>query len=110
MGGSTHVTSPKTISAQIPGVRGSCRFRPNGGPILVRELGQRLGFSELMRQHLTDARGKNTQAPLAEGAHLAARWPLVSGVQDYGCERAGGVYTARVKLPIWKSRKNGGVP
>jgi hypothetical protein len=32
----------------------------------VRELDERLGFSELIQQHLTDSRGKNTQLPLAD--------------------------------------------
>ena len=35
--------------------------------ILVRELDERLGFSELIGQHLTDLRrGKNTQLPMAD--------------------------------------------
>jgi hypothetical protein len=34
--------------------------------ILVRELDERLGLSELVQQHLTDPRGKNTQLPLAD--------------------------------------------
>lgn len=39
----------------------------DGGLILVRELDGRLGFSELIGQHLTDSRrGKNTQLPLAD--------------------------------------------
>ena len=38
----------------------------DGGLILVRELDERLGFSELMEQYLTDSRGKNTQLPLAD--------------------------------------------
>ena len=32
----------------------------------MRELDERLGFSELIEQHLTDPRGKNTQLPLAD--------------------------------------------
>jgi len=32
----------------------------------VRELDERLGFSELIQQHLTDPRGKNTQLLLAD--------------------------------------------
>ncbi len=35
---------------------------PKGG---MRELDERLGFGELIGQHLTDSRGKNTQLPLA---------------------------------------------
>ena len=38
----------------------------NGGLILVRELDERLGLSELIDPHLTDPRGKNTQLPLAD--------------------------------------------
>ena len=41
------------------------RVASGGGLILVRELDERLGFSELIEQHLTDSRGKNTQLPLA---------------------------------------------
>jgi len=37
----------------------------DGGLILVRELDKRLGFSELIGQHLTDSRAK-TQSPLAD--------------------------------------------
>ncbi len=32
--------------------------------ILVRELDERLGLGELIQQHLTDSRRKNTQLPL----------------------------------------------
>ncbi len=42
------------------------RVTSDGGVILVRELDERLGFSELIEQHLTDLRGKNTQLPLAD--------------------------------------------
>jgi len=42
------------------------RVTSDGGLILVRELDERLGFSELIEQHLTDPRGKNTQLPLAD--------------------------------------------
>jgi Transposase DDE domain group 1 len=43
------------------------RVTSDGGLILVRELDERLGFSELIAQHLTDSRrGKNTQLPLAD--------------------------------------------
>jgi hypothetical protein len=39
----------------------------DGGLILVRELDERLGFSQLIEQHLSDPRrGKNTQFPLAD--------------------------------------------
>jgi hypothetical protein len=43
------------------------RVTSDGGLILVRELDERLGFGELITQHLTDSRrGKNTQLPLAD--------------------------------------------
>ena len=42
------------------------RVTSDGGLILLRELDERLGFSELIGQHLTDSRGKNTQLPLAD--------------------------------------------
>ncbi len=42
------------------------RVTSDGGLILVRELDERLGFSELIDQHLTDSQGKNTQLPLAD--------------------------------------------
>ena len=42
------------------------RVTSDGGLVLVRELDERLGFSELIGQHLVDCRGKNTQLPLAD--------------------------------------------
>ena len=42
------------------------RVTSDGGLVLVRELDERLGFSELLGQHLSDSRGKNTQLPLAD--------------------------------------------
>src|ERR1019366_4684087 len=42
------------------------RVTSDGGLILVRELDERLGLSELIEQHLSDSRGKNTQLPLAD--------------------------------------------
>ena len=43
------------------------RVTSDGGLILVRDLDERLGFGELITQHLTDSRrGKNTQLPLAD--------------------------------------------
>ena len=41
------------------------RVTSDGGLILVRELDERLGFRELIEQHLTDPRGTNTRLPLA---------------------------------------------
>ena len=43
------------------------RITSDGGLIPVRELDERLGFGELITQHLTDSRrGKNTQLPLGD--------------------------------------------
>jgi len=42
------------------------RVTSDGGLILVRELDERLGFGELIAQHLTDPRGTNTRLPLPD--------------------------------------------
>jgi hypothetical protein len=43
------------------------RVTSDGGLILVRELDKRLGFGELIEEHLIDSRrGKNTQFPFAD--------------------------------------------
>src|SRR5664280_2064247 len=42
------------------------RVTSDGGLVLVRELDERLGFSDLIARHLTDFRAKNTQLPLAD--------------------------------------------
>ena len=43
------------------------RVTSDGGLILVRELDERLGVSELTGRHLVDSRqGRNTQFPLAD--------------------------------------------
>ena len=42
------------------------RVTSDGGLILVRELDKRLGFGELIEQHLNDRRGTNTRLPLAD--------------------------------------------
>jgi Transposase DDE domain group 1 len=42
------------------------RVTSDRGLVLVRELDERLGFSDLIARHLTDSRAKNTQLPLAD--------------------------------------------
>jgi len=42
------------------------RVTAEGGLVLVRVLDERLEFSDLIARHLTDARAKNTQLPLAD--------------------------------------------
>jgi hypothetical protein len=57
------------------------RVTSDGGLILVRELNERLGFGNLIAQHLTDSRcGKKTQLPLADPAErddspFTGGWP-----------------------------------
>jgi hypothetical protein len=53
-------------SSRKVGFQGS-RVTSDGGLLVVGELDERLGFGELIEQHLTDSRrGKNTQFPLAD--------------------------------------------
>ena len=42
------------------------RVTSDGGLILVRELDEHLGLSQLIEQHLTDPRGTNSRLPLAD--------------------------------------------
>ncbi len=42
------------------------RVTSDGGLLLVRELDERLGLSEVTAEHLTDSHGKNTQLPMAD--------------------------------------------
>jgi hypothetical protein len=57
------------------------RVTSYGGLILVRELDERLGFGELITQHLNDTRrGKNTQLPLAD----LFRQAVYSRIAGYG--------------------------
>jgi Transposase DDE domain group 1 len=42
------------------------RITSDGGLVLVRELDERLGLSELIGEHLTDRRGLNSRFPLAD--------------------------------------------
>lgn len=54
----------------------------DGGLILVRELDERLGFGELIEQHLTDPRrGKNTQFPLADLPRQSV-YSRIAGYED----------------------------
>lgn len=42
------------------------RVTSDGGLILVRELDEHLGMSQLIAEHLTDLRGTNTRLPVAD--------------------------------------------
>ncbi len=55
-----------TFNASLKVAFHGSKVTSNGGLILVRELDERLGFSELIEQHLTDTRAKNTRLPLAD--------------------------------------------
>jgi hypothetical protein len=64
------------------------RVTSDGGLILVRELDERLGFSQLIEQHLRDPRrGKNTQFPLADLLRQSV-YSRLAGYEDVNdCER-----------------------
>jgi hypothetical protein len=55
------------------------RVTSDGGLILVRELDEHLGMSQLIEQHWADSRGKNTQFPLAD----LLRQPVYSRLAGY---------------------------
>ena len=58
------------------------RVTSDGGLILVRELDERLGFGELIAEHLTDSRrGKNTQLPLADLLRQSV-YSRIAGYED----------------------------
>ena len=58
------------------------RVTSDGGLILVRELDERLGFGDLIAQHLTDTRrGKNTQLPLADLLRQSV-YSRIAGYED----------------------------
>ena len=58
------------------------RVTSDGGLILLRELDERLGFGELITQHLTDSRrGKNTQLPLADLLRQSV-YSRIAGYED----------------------------
>jgi len=62
------------LKIEFQGSRGTS----DGGLILVRELDERLGFSDLIAQHLTDPRGTNTQFPLADLGRQSVYWAHLS--------------------------------
>jgi Transposase DDE domain group 1 len=67
MGEQHHEPSQLSFNSSLRVNFQGSRVTSDGGLILVRELDERLGFSELIAQHLTDPRrGKNTQLPLAD--------------------------------------------
>ena len=58
------------------------RVTSDGGLILVRELDERLGFGDLIAQHLTDSRrGKNTQLSMADLLRQSV-YSRIAGYED----------------------------
>ena len=55
------------------------RVTSDGGLLLVRELDERLDFSDLIAQYITDPRGKNAQfpSPTLSGSPSTAGWRAV---------------------------------
>jgi len=88
------------------------RVTSDGGLILVRELDERLGFGDLMRQHLRDPRrGKNTQFPLADLFRQSV-YGRLAGYEDVN-DDAGSIghraqQTAADRLPIQESASSPG--
>jgi hypothetical protein len=88
-----------------------CRVTSDGGLILVRELDERLGLSELIAEHLTDSRrGKNTQLPLADLFRQSV-YSRVAGYEDVNdAERLSQDPAFRLTLVIQDFKAGGGVP
>ena len=85
------------------------RVTSDGGLILVRELDERLGFGDLVAQHLTDSRrGKNTQLPLADLLRQSV-YSCIAGYEDVNdAERASQDPTLRLiaSEKTWEDRKS----
>jgi hypothetical protein len=83
------------------GFQGS-RVTSDDGLVLVRELDERLGFGELIAQHLTDSRkGKNCRFPRSSGSRSWAR----RSCSEPGPEGA----PAFAKPEIYEAREKRGV-
>jgi hypothetical protein len=101
------------------------RVTSDGGLILVRELDERLGFGELIEQHLTDSRRwKNTQFPFADLLRQSV-YSRLAGYEDALARRVGesttgsyfsdargtgrqsvaGIGRKRVSFGLWGSRE-----
>jgi len=62
MGETTNRSFQLSFNAALEVEFQGSRVTSDGGLILVRELDERLGFSDLIAQHITDPRGKNAQS------------------------------------------------
>ncbi len=58
------------------------RVTSDGGLILIRELDERLGFDELIEQHLTDSRAKNGRFSLADPLRQSV-YSRLAGFEDF---------------------------
>ena len=77
------------------------RVASDGGLILVRELDERLGLGELIAQHLTDSRGKNTQLPLEGRLIKHARYYWLLLAESHLTKRLFGAMLRRIEaLPV----------
>jgi len=71
------------------GFQGS-KATSNGGLILVSELDERLGFSELIDEHLTDSRANNARFSFSDLLPQSV-YSLLAGYEDMNdAERLGG--------------------
>ena len=76
--GPFHLSFNTSLKVEFQG----SRVTSDGGLILVRELDERLGFGDLIAQHLTDSRhGKNTQLPLADLLRQSV-YSRIAGYED----------------------------
>jgi len=66
MGDTTNQPYRLSFNAALKVELQGSRVTSDGGLILVRELDERLGFSDLIAQHITDPRGKNMQFSLTD--------------------------------------------
>jgi len=81
------------------------RVTSDGGPIVVRELDERLGLGELIAQHLADSRRrKNTQFPLADLLRQSI-YSRMAGYEDVNDAEPGrlGVHWLATGKAKWKS-------
>jgi Transposase DDE domain group 1 len=84
------------------------RVTSDGGLVLVRELDERLGFGELIEEHLTDSRrGKNTQFPLANLFRQSV-YSRLAGYEDVNDAEVAAA-TATIQPSGWSAPKRSGI-
>jgi hypothetical protein len=93
MGETQNQTFQLSFNASLKVDSQGSRVTSDGGLILVRELDERLGFGELIQQHLTDSRrGRNTQFRFADLLRQSV-YSRLAGYEDVN--DAGGCATTR---------------